>query len=233
MKRIISISIVVIGVILATGFANNAAWAELVTGDPSLPPTGGEYISPSEYGPEFYGGTLEIVLQDIVYQALATPPPAQTPVGPNEQEDFQSTLTATANIKFLGSPLGPVPFALSGPATWMAYNKVGNTTGTFAVEIISMSLSGMVDVPVLGPTQIILRENPNLASMGETTITDIGGGLYHIDSFFDVFAEASPDGGNSWIAAEDSVHIVLVPEPATLGLFLVGGLAILRRKRVG
>ena len=231
MKKTISISIMVVGVILATGFANDAAWAGLVTGDPSLPPTEGEYRSPSEYGPEFYETVLQIVFQDIVYQALATPPPVRTDMGADEKEEFQSTLTATADITYLGSPLGSVPFTLSGPSTWIASNKVGNTTGTFQVEIVSMELTGEVTVPVLGLVEIMLQESPTEASLGQTDITDIGGGLYHIDSFFDVFAEASLDGGDNWIAAEDSVRIELVPEPATLALLLLGGLALLRRRR--
>ncbi len=222
MKRTISISIMVVGVILATGFANNAVWAGLVTGDPSLPPTEGEYRSPSEYGPEFFGPDIQIVVQDIVYQALAIPSPVRTNVGADEAEAFESTLTAMVNITLFGVPQALVPLTLSGPSEWMAYGKVGNVTGMFTVEIVSMELSGEVIVPILGPVPIILRESPTLPSMGETTITDIGGGLYHIDSFFDVFAEVSPAGG-PFIPATDSVHIELVPEPATLGVLVLGG----------
>ena len=232
MKRIISF-LVVVGVIAAAGvpFAGGTAWAGLVTNDPVLPPTDGEYRSPSEYGPEFFGAELQIVVQNIVYQALAVPPPILTPVGPDEIEMFQSTLTGMVNITYLGVPQAPVPLALEGPSEWIARNKVGNVTGIFDVEIISMDLFGEITVPLLGIVPIILRESPTLPSMGQTMITDIGGGLYHIDSFFDVFAEVSPDGGNSWIAATNSVHIELVPEPATLGLLLLGGLALLRRGR--
>lgn len=226
MKKNVSVLIMVAGVILSTGFAHNAALADLVTGDPSLPPTDGEYISPETYGPHFIGAGLEVLLEAIVFQPLAVPAPQLTDVGADEQQYFQSTLTAMAHV----TPLAPQAVSFAGPVTWMAYGKVGNTTGTFDVEFVDMWLTGNVDVPGFGIVPIILRESPTAQSLGETTITDLGGGLYHIDSFFDVFAEASPDGGTSWIAAEDSVHIVLVPEPATLGLLLLGGLALLRRK---
>jgi hypothetical protein len=69
-----------------------------------------------------------------------------------------------------------------------------------------MSLLG--DIPGVGTVEI--RESPAIASEGQTIITDIGGGLYHIDSFFDVFTELSVDGGQSWIAATDSVRMELV-----------------------
>ena len=232
MKRTISV-LLVVGVVVAAGvpFAGNMAWAGLVTADPSLPPTDGEYRSPSDYGPEFLGADIQIVVQNIAYQALAVPPPLLTPAGPDEIEMFESTLTGMVNITYLGTPLAPVPLALEGPSEWIAYNKVGNVTGIFDVEIISMELFGEATVPLLGPVPILLRESPTLPSMGQTMITDIGGGLYHIDSFFDVFAEVSIDGGQTWMAATDSVHIELVPEPATLGLLLVGGLALLRRRR--
>ena len=177
------------------------------------------------------GGDLVVVLQDIVFQALAVPAPVRTPVGPDEREDFQSTLTATANVTYLSVPSGPQAFSLSGPSMWVAANKVGNTTGVFDVELVEMSLIGNVIVPGLGPVPIQLRENVSEASMGKTEITDIGGGLYHIDSFFDVYAEVSPDGGQTWMAATESVHMVLVPEPMTLVLVVLGGLMTLTRRR--
>jgi hypothetical protein len=95
----------------------------------------------------------------------------------------------------------------TGPVQTLVRDKAGNTTGTFQTEIVSMSLSGDV-----GGIPIIIGESPTVASEGETTITDLGGGLYHIDSFFDVFTELSVDGGNSWMAAAEPVRVVLMEE---------------------
>ena len=189
MKRTISV-LLFVGLILATGvpLVDNAAWAGLVTNDPSLPPTDGEYRSPAPFGPEFFGPGVQILVQDIAYRALAAPPPLRTPVGPHEQEMFESSLTGMAIITIPSFGLFdlPVPLSLLGPSVWLVS---GNTTGPFTVEMVSVEFAGeLILPPPFGTMPIFLRESPSLPSMGQTVITDLGGGLYHIDSFFDVFA---------------------------------------------
>lgn len=103
----------------------------------------------------------------------------------NEIETFDSILRGVVDV---GS--GPLPVELTGPVTTVVSGKTGNTTGTFDTEIVSMSLTGDV-----GGVPIEIRESPTLPSQGQTTITDLGGGQWHIDSFFDVFTELSVDGG--------------------------------------
>ncbi|MHC4697218.1 MAG: hypothetical protein ACYTFA_10780 [Planctomycetota bacterium] len=119
----------------------------------------------------------------------------------NEIETFDSTLEGLVDM---GG--GPVPVALTGPVTVVALGKTGNTTGTFSTEIISMSLTGDV-----GGVPIEIRESPSLASTGQTTITDLGGGLYQVDSFFDVFTELSVDGGPFDPQTDGPGRMVLVP----------------------
>ena len=79
----------------------------------------------------------------------------------------------------------------------------------------------------------MIRESPTLQSTGQTKITDIGGGNFHIDSFFDVFTELSVDGGSTWIPSASSSHVNLTPtpEPATLSFMGLGALALLARRR--
>jgi hypothetical protein len=101
---------------------------------------------------------------------------------------------------------GPVLVSLIGPVATKTVGKALSTTGTFDAEIVSMSLSGNA-----GEFTIILREDPVRASLGRTAITDLGGGLYQIESFFDVLTELSVDGGETWVAAADFGQLTLVP----------------------
>jgi hypothetical protein len=115
-------------------------------------------------------------------------------------------------------------FAMNGIVRTRTSGKIGNTTGTFDTEMLSMDLTGMTP---LGP--VMIRESPTLASLGHTYIGDIGGGQYHIDSFFDVFTEISIDSGQNWTPSSEAAHLLLVPavpEPGTLALLLFGGLGM-------
>ena len=76
----------------------------------------------------------------------------------------------------------------NGRVQTIAYGKgPGSITGTFQTEMLGMNL--------IGTGGVMIRESPSRPSLGQTKITDIGVGLYHIDSFFDVFTELSLDGG--------------------------------------
>ncbi len=59
---------------------------------------------------------------------------------------------------------------------------------TYDTEIVSMDLTGSSS---LGAVRV--TESATNASAGETTVTDLGGGDYHVDSFFDVFFELTLD----------------------------------------
>jgi hypothetical protein len=103
----------------------------------------------------------------------------------DETASFDATVTGIFDD---GS--GPQLVTLAGPIQTVARGKGGATTGSWDTEILSMSLSGDVaGIP------IEIRESPSLPSPGETVVTDIGGGEFRIDSFFDVFTELSIDGG--------------------------------------
>lgn len=100
-----------------------------------------------------------------------------------------------------------------------------NPTREFGVEILSLEL-----VSPSNP-DIILAESPTEVSGGLSVVTDLGGGLYHIDSFFDVFFDLSMHGpGGPWEAPDVAQMVDGTPEPATLGLLALGGLAIVNRR---
>ena len=185
------------------------------TPSPELPPPG-VYISPLEYH-EY--SAMGIVLDDPAHYPH-TQGVLRERVGDDELETFDSEFTAVE----IGQGFGPM--SLTGPVVVRTFDRALSTAGTFDTEIVSMSLSGSSP---LGP--IMIRQDPSRASLGVTDIFDLGGGLYHIDSFFDVFTELSVDGGASWVGCDYSTHMYLVPEPATVGLLMLGGLALLRKRR--
>jgi hypothetical protein len=93
----------------------------------------------------------------------------------------------------------------------------------YPMEVLSLDLSPMPGVQI--------RESPTRASDGMTTVRTVPGG-YMIDSFFDIFTEVSMDGGHTWVPSEGPpVHMEGTPEPATLSVLALSGLALLRRRR--
>jgi len=213
------------------GFAGRDS-ADVVTTDPSLPPVVGAYLTPAQVHADYSGPGLQIVLSQIQHQPFAgqgTIVQRHSDASGNETEIFGSSATGMVSVN--GSP--DVPINATGPVTTEVFGKVGNVTGTFNTEMLQLDLSG--NTP-FGP--MMIRESPTLASTGQTTITDIGGGQYRISSFFDIFTELSVDGGASWIPQNNGpTHVVLtdtsVPLPAALpaGLGLLGLLIVGRRRR--
>jgi hypothetical protein len=114
-----------------------------------------------------------------------------------------------------------------GQGSWLFMELAGGPpTRTFGAEMTSMTISGG-DLP----SGVLIRESPTLQSQGLTTLTAIGGGNYDCDSFFDIWTEISTDGALSWRPSGQSMHMIGTPEPATLSLLALGGLALVARSR--
>ncbi len=202
-----------------------AAGPGVDTNNPQLPPPG-IYLSPSDVHAMYSGGALSIVLSAVQHQPFAGQIIDRHDDGAgNEIETFNSGMSGMVSVN--GSPEQPANG--TGPVTTKVFGKTGNIVGTFQTEMLSMSITG---TSPFGP--FMLRESPTLQSTGQTSIAPIGGGMFHINSFFDVFTELSIDGGATWIPSSGSTHVDLFPDPEPTGaamLLVVGFGAIARRRR--
>jgi hypothetical protein len=118
------------------------------------------------------------------------------PTSGSQTHTFNSM--ATAQVSINGGP--PQPFGGNAETTVQvtfshAQKTAGPGTRFFDTEMLQLDIIG-------GP--FMIRESPTRASTGKTAITDLGGGLYRIDSFFDVFTELSLDGGQTWHPSTDT-----------------------------
>lgn len=190
----------------------------LDTPNPGLPPTPANpqqliYGYTSEQLFEFhatYPG--EVILSNPTHTAFRNI--TVTTSGPDEMEQFGSTLSGFAII---GGQTIPVQF--DGSVSVTSFGKAGQTTGTFINEMTSMLMTSSQP----GFENVQIRESPTLASMGQTTITDISGNgtFFHINSTFGVFTELSLDGGQTFVPQTNGPGIVVlrsVPEPCSLVL---------------
>lgn len=154
-------------------------------------------------------------------------------VGPTLTCDFPSGgpavfMTNTPATGLLDTGGGLQPFASFGPYSEQRAAPNGDIIPT---EIVQMSLIGT------GPfANVLLRESPTLPSMGQYKVTDLGGGQYEIESFFDVFFEISTDFGTTFKPAQASVRLTgydLQPEPGSWVMFpaAAAALALVRRRR--
>jgi hypothetical protein len=233
-------TMVVLGLALALcpALPTTATAQGIDTTNPELPPEG-VYLTAEDVHAMYDGVELDVVLEAAVHKPIADRAQREA-VGPDELEIFPSEFTAIVTVDQGAGPSAPTPILLTGPVETMVFNKIDNTTGTFDTEMISMTLTGDV-----GGLPVQIREDPDRPSLGQTDIVDLGGGLYHIDSFFDVFTELWVDtsfGGGNWVFAAETLEPTRVtlfaeapsdaiPEPATLALVGLGVLGLIARRR--
>jgi hypothetical protein len=112
-------------------------------------------------------------------------------------------------------------------------NSINGNVFNFGTRMTQLDIHGLGGNP-----NVWVRIDPNTPSNGQTTETVLGGGLFQISSFFDVFTDLSLDGGVTWSPSPTNAsRVTLVestPEPvsvlfAGLGLAAIGVRRALKR----
>jgi hypothetical protein len=144
-----------------------------------------------------------------------------TSSGGNDTETFNSELQGQVSLG--GSPY--IPIDLTGPVSVEEFGHTGMTTGTFNTQMLSMDMTGNV-----AGHSVEIMLDPTNPTLGQTMVDGAGGGLFRIDSFFDVFTELSIDHG-PFVPSTGAARVDLLPEPTSLGLLGIGAFALCTRRR--
>jgi len=221
--------LVVLGAVLVMG-ASSVAWASFfdLMGPPDLPaPT---YMEKKEEVLTYPQGVM-------IMNTLLSNVTGQKPIPANGVDnDCDSFFDIFTEVSTDGGASW-VPMTGHGNAVWR-FTGGPTTAGVQTFTGDCMQLTAIACYGVSGPPEVMIRESPTLASTGGGSCTNLGaggggGGGYKIDSFFDIFTELSVDGGQTWAPPENNstMHIDGTPEPATLSLMALGGLAAMRKRR--
>ncbi len=215
MNRLLSISAFLLIISAAPAFAGGI-WP----GD-EMPPLDDDW-APSPTNPVIYGTSwLNMWIWSENTDSSPVPPLGGT-------YNFESFFDIFTDLEVGGTTYTPT----SPGQIEFSMTCVSDESGirTFDNELLRVSTSGG-GFNLFITDDIVLRESPTIASTGQTVITDLGGGMYNIDSFFDIYTELSVDSGLSWTPGDKAMRMVLYPEPATVLLLGLGGIALLRKRR--
>lgn len=171
------------------------------------------YFTERGFGPTFITplGVVRIVnVRHGIFRNIVV-----LPIGPDEQETFQSTINATLQVE--GRADQDVTFDSVAVQT-RVFGRGANPLGTFQTEMLQLDA---------GFGAFRLRESPTLRSLGQTTVSSVGGN-FRVDSFFDILTELSVDEGRTWIPSQggmanpERVSLSMIPEPSAAALTVVG-----------
>ena len=151
-----------------------------------LPPGGSTYLG--QFHAKYADGTNVYDLTQPQHTKFANCDPPPPPV-PGPCSDHTMGSFVFAQLSKNGAP----PSSVGGAATMRVMVCGNHQTGPtryYDTEMLQLDLNG--------GCALMVRESPTLQSTGKTAITDLGGGQFKIDSFFDIFTELSTDCGQTW-----------------------------------
>ena len=200
------------------------AQASIIQSTPGLPPTTGGYTA----------GTICVLLGPgvcIVGASLSSFTGTKSTFDMSGQAvDSSITLTADVYTDVGGKPGTLIaPVTLAGPIGILYAGRMNDTElGTFTSSLTELDLTGTFHGITTHTIEIML--NPVMTSSGPTTVAPSGGN-YRIDSFFDVFAELSLDGGPFMAGPSRTFTLTPIPEPGSISLLALGLVGVIGKLR--
>lgn len=204
-------------IVLMFGLLAGRARADIVLSNNLLPPQGW-YDSTDNVS----FSAAAVVMDNLVMSAFSnqSPPPSL-----GNFITVNGTCSVTLDLSSGGGSF--LPYTAVGSYTMRFLHDIDiGPAAHFNTEMLQLNLSGGTL-----PAGAMIRESPTQASTGATTVTPLGGGQYHFDSFFDIFVELSVDGGQTWAPGSGIAHSTVMPAPGALTLLGLGLLGIRRRRR--
>ena len=215
----------------------SGAYAGSVQSTPTLPPTNGAYVTNTFCQPNLLGPQGVCVENAQLFGFTGT-----TSTFDSSGQEIDSNVTFTADLySYVGGVIGPLlgPVTLTGGIGILyAGRSTPSQLGTFNSTLTELDVTGTFHGPH-GTFTLVAGLNPNLASTGQTTISEfsVSPALYEVDSYFDAFPEFSINGGPFMLDTVPRVlNLVATPEPGSGGLTalgLLGIVAVALRRRIG
>lgn len=182
---------------------------------PELDPLGAEYGSSAiiPFPTDIQLKDLDLVAESPV---VTLPPPGSGP------QSFPATSFFDVFVDISldgGATFHPLTGGTGQTTETVDLPTSSSPTETFDTQMTALDINGSVNGHSLE-----LMLNPSDTDTGQTTVTDMGGGHFQINSFFDVFTELSLDGGQFVPQQGGPTVLTLSSVPdagATLPLLLV------------
>jgi len=206
---------------LAAFYLSSSLRASYVSSNLRFPAPQYMGTNPVEYATP--GGVYRVGRGHDFFDIFTEPPPGVAlPTSPGVPQ-VNSFFDVFAEFDLALLPAAPVSTHAPAPLMTSVTKLNGLPPGepVFGTELLQMNITGGGM-----PVGVMIRESPTRQSLGRHSITELGGGLYEIDSFFDVFTELSIDGGQTWTPGNTANRLVgVAPEPTAAVLMLLGSAA--------